>query len=175
MEEIWKDIKGYENLYRVSNFGNVLSLSRKAKNKNGYRNTPEKILKQSLESSGYPSICLSKDGKDKTFKVHQLVATAFLNHKPNGCNMVVNHINFIRTDNRLDNLEIISARENNNKKHLPNQSSKYVGVYWYKAGGTWAAQITINRKNKYLGRYKTELEAHDAYQKELSIINQSRL
>ena len=71
IQEIWKDIPGYEGLYQVSNFGRVKS----------FKNKTEKILKLSICSHGYYVITIRTY---KKIRVHQLVAMAFLNHKPNG-------------------------------------------------------------------------------------------
>jgi hypothetical protein len=91
---------------------------------------------------------------------------SFLGHKPCGYKLVVNHIDFNKLNNNLVNLEIITNRENCNKKHLKS-SSKYVGVAWCKASKKWRAMIDINNKSNYLGLYNTELEASNAYQNKL--------
>ena len=110
---------------------------------------------------------LPKDGKPKTIRAHQLVAVAFLGHKICGYKLVINHINFDGFDNRVENLEIVTQRENTNKKHLKS-SSKYVGVRWAKKDKRWRAEITVNGKKVSAGSHKTELEAHQAYQKILN-------
>tara|TARA_R110002126_G_scaffold79354_1_gene196952 strand:+ start:276 stop:752 length:477 start_codon:yes stop_codon:yes gene_type:complete len=152
MEEIWKTIKGYED-YQVSNLGNVKS----------FKNNKEKVLKKPMDGVGYLNVGLFNNGKRKTFKVHQLVAITFLNHAPNGYKMVVDHINNIRTDNRLENIQVITHRENGSKDRK-NGYSKYTGVTRYIDNKKWIAQIGINGINKYLGIFKTELEASNAYQ-----------
>ena len=159
--EVYRDVKGYEGLYQVSNLGNVKSL-------NYNRGGKERILKPSY-SVGYlkVSLCLNKAVKNR--KIHQLVAEAFLNHKSCGHNLVVNHINFNKTDNRVDNLEIVTARENCNHKHIKS-SSKYTGVTWYKSSKKWMSQITINGKNKHLGYFDSELKASNAYELALNKI-----
>lgn len=102
--ENWMPIEGYEGIYEISDFGRVRSLN--------YNKTGEtRILKQAMNKDGYLIVCLCKDGKQKTVKVHRLVATAFV---PNmfGLNQV-NHINENKTDNRADNLMWCDIRENN--------------------------------------------------------------
>lgn len=109
MNEIWKDVPGYDGLYKASNTGNIKSLNYRMSKK-------EKILNPSVSGNGYKLVTLSKDGKSKAYSVHQVIAMTFLNHIPNGFERVINHINFIKTDNRVENLEIISFMENANKR-----------------------------------------------------------
>ena len=105
MKEIWKDIKGYEGLYQISNLGRVKSLK--------YIHTGrEKILKPSVDKQGYLNICLCKNGVKKWYLVHRLVYEAFVGDIPKG--MQVNHINEIKTDNRLENLNLMTPKENTN-------------------------------------------------------------
>tara|TARA_R110002020_G_scaffold320599_1_gene536527 strand:+ start:2188 stop:2661 length:474 start_codon:yes stop_codon:yes gene_type:complete len=156
MKEQWKYVPGYGTKYQVSNLGQV---------KGGVR---DRILKQSTNASGYKVVGLNK----KTRAVHQLVAEAFLGHKRCGMILVINHTNLIKTDNRVENLEIVTARENSNKKHLKS-SSRYTGVHRNsnKIKKPWTALIYIGREKRFIGKYATELEAHQAYQKELKKIN----
>lgn len=106
--EIWKDIKGYEGLYQVSNMGRIKSLGNDKTRK-------EKILSLKPNNKGYIRVYLCKNGKRKHFSVHRLVAEAFL---PNPDNLpVVNHkIDDFehRSDNRVENLEWCTVEYNNN-------------------------------------------------------------
>ena len=102
-------------------------------------------------------------------KNHVLVAMAFLGHVRNGHVIVVDHINNNISDNRLENLQLITQRQNSSKDKN-GYSSKYVGVYLKKKSGKWIAQIIINKKHNYLGIFNTEIEAHKAYEKALSRI-----
>lgn len=105
IKEIFKDIEGYENLYQVSNLGNVKSLNYKHTGK-------EKILTPDKDRYGYFKVVLHKQGKRKKFFVHRLVAQAFL---PNSQNLEqVNHKNEIKTDNRVQNLEFCTPKYNAN-------------------------------------------------------------
>lgn len=108
MEEIWKDIEGYEGCYQVSNLGRIKSLSRKVKVQNNHtRTTKEKIISPIIQATGYSVICL---GQHNPKLIHRLVAIAFI---PNFDNKrTVNHINGIKTDNRLENLEWATYSEN---------------------------------------------------------------
>lgn len=156
MKELFKDIKGFEELYQVSNLGNVKSL----------KYGKERILKGGVHSCGYLGVCLYKDKKTHVKKVHKLVAIAFLDHQPDGHRLVIDHVNNIKTDNRLENLQIITQRENTSKDQK-NTSSQYTGVCWNKQRNKWESRIRINGKKKYLGLFTNEYEAHLAYQAEL--------
>lgn len=160
--EIFRDIKNYEGLYQVSNLGNVKSLARKGC-------LTEKIMRPAKDNRGYLILSLRNDGKAKSRTIHQLVAEAFLNHVPCGHKLVVNHKNFNRHDNRAENLEVDTQRNNANQKHLKS-SSEYTGVSWAKDAGKWISSIYINGKNKHLGYFYLELEAAYAYQTELKRI-----
>ena len=96
MVEIWKDIKGYEGLYQVSNLGRVKSLSIYRKNSVCEYYSKEKILKPLKDKGGYLNVRLWKNKKGKTIKIHRLVACNFLENIENKRD--VNHINGIKTD-----------------------------------------------------------------------------
>ena len=162
--EIWKDIKGFEGIYQISDLGNVKGLNRIASDG---RRVKGKILKVLFNSStGYYHVALCVNGKPKTRTIHTLVAESFLNHEPCGSELVVNHINFDKSNNNKNNLEIVTTRVNSNRKHLKS-SSEYTGVIWYKPRNKWMASIRISGKIKYLGLFELEIEASNAYQKAL--------
>lgn len=105
--EIWKDIKGYEGLYQVSNMGQVKSLGNGKSNKSKL-----KVMKQQLNHKGYPMINLCKNGVTKGVSVHRLVAINFI---PNPNNLPqVNHIDEIKTNNCVENLEWCTNEYNHN-------------------------------------------------------------
>lgn len=170
MLEIFKDIPSYEGLYQVSNLGNVKSLERCLVRKNNRNQTIKETNMKFVISRNYFRVSLSKNNVSKKFRVHQLVAMAFLNHIPCKMKLVVNHKNLNKLDNRLENLEIISQRKNANKKHIKS-TSKYVGVTFDKRTKKWYSQININNKNRFLGRFENEYDAHLAYQKALKTIH----
>jgi hypothetical protein len=166
MKEIFKDIPSYEGYYQVSNLGRVKSLERVVYKSDGRPYTfKERILKEGIDGREYLKVILSKGGKPKTLRIHQLVAISFLGHKPCGMKKVVNHIDNDKTNNRLDNLEIVTQRENAFTHYIG--TSKYKGVSWCKSRNKWKAQISLNGKVNYLGSFEKEIDAHKAYQKRL--------
>ena len=108
-KEIWKDIKGFEGLYRVSNLGRVKSLERF--DALG-RRVKERILKPLINHRGYYQVVLCKNSIVKAYKVHRLVWSAFNGQIPE--NLQVNHINEVKSDNRLSNLNLMTRKENIN-------------------------------------------------------------
>lgn len=110
MEEVWKDIKGYENLYQVSNFGRVRSLGHYTLMKNGRtRYHKGKIIIPHHYSNGYLFVCLSKNGIHKQILLHRLVLITFVEKKSG---YEVNHIDENKENNRLDNLEWVTHKYN---------------------------------------------------------------
>jgi hypothetical protein len=175
MKEIWKDIPDYEGLYQVSNLGRVKSLPKEWIVGNGtIKRHSGKILKLHANRYGYLNVGLRKNLKSKEFKVHQLVAMAFLNHKPCGHKLVIDHINDNKLDNKVENLQIVTQRYNS-RKTQGKYSSQYKGGYWDKGKKKWIAQIQIGGKRKFLGTFTDEYEAHLAYQNALKQIENERL
>lgn len=164
-KEIFKDVKGYEGSYQISNFGRVKSLERIINRRGHNHRVKERILKKNPCHGGYLLVYLSLHGKVKSKKVHQLVCESFLGHVPDGTQrLTCNHINHIVTDNRLANLEIVTNRENCNQKHIKGFSSKYTGVSWSKQRRKWLSFIYLKDKNYNLGGYDSEIEASNVYQ-----------
>lgn len=113
INEIWKQVVGYEGLYEVSNYGRVKSLAKTIPGLFGSTiYLKEKIRKNQKYPNGYEYVGLSNNGKVKTHLVHRLVALAFI---PNPDNLPeVNHKNEQITDNRVENLEWVTHKENAN-------------------------------------------------------------
>lgn len=107
--EEWKDIPNYEGIYQISNLGRVKSLNRV--NARGYE-LKEKILKLWISNNGYFRVALWKNSKIRNYLVHRLVYEAFNGSIPE--EYEVNHINEIKTDNRLSNLNLMTCKENIN-------------------------------------------------------------
>ena len=114
IDEDWKDIKGYEGLYQVSNLGRVMTVKSK------------RLRKINMTHDGYCKINLSSNGESHWFRVHRLVAQAFIpnpEHKPE-----VNHIDEDKTNNNVDNLEWVTRKENANHGTLYGRLSKINGT-----------------------------------------------
>jgi hypothetical protein len=155
-QEIWKDVLGYEGIYQISSLGRVKSLSRK---RSDGGTSKEIFLKPFTEKKGYFRHTLFKNSKGLKFLAHRLVANAFIENPFN--KISINHIDSIKTNNSIQNLEWVSIMENNCHKSLNiESSSKYVGVSFYKRTNKWQSNICVLGKRTYLGRYETEEEAH---------------
>lgn len=144
-EEIWKPVVGYEERYKVSNMGNVYSIF------------SDKILKPGLKPYGYCRVMLCYKGKYKWKRVHTLVFEAFIGP----VTKTIDHINGIKTDNRLENLRHCTPRENT----CFHYKNKYPGTNYRKTRGQWSATVYANGKQKNLGNFKTQEEAYAAYAK----------
>jgi hypothetical protein len=159
--EIWKDIRGFEGLYQISNYGNVKSCKRYVNSKIGKRVVNEKLLSLCNDKDCYLMAILCKDGNRKTVKIHRLVADAFVD-KPDFKN-IVNHIDSIKSNNVFSNLEWVSSLENNCHSRLQmKSSSKYVGVYFYKRDNLFRVSARINGNKVDLGNFKNEEDAYKA-------------
>ena len=137
-----KPIVGYED-YMIDIDGNVYSM------KFG------KIRKlHPGKAKGYPAVCLLKNGKQKTFLVHRLLYSAFVGDIPD--KMFIDHIDRNKTNNKLDNLRLVTAQQNQFNRDPR-------GYSWDKEMKKWRAYIKLNGKTIHLGLFNTELEAKAAY------------
>lgn len=172
MEEIWKDIEGYEGCYQVSNLGRVKSLG------NGKtHNSSERILKGN-NIKGYLVVKLSKEGKQKQYLIHRLVAQVFI---PNPNNLLqVNHIDEDKTNNTVSNLEWCSAKYNMNYgtrtqrvvEKNTNHQNKSKKVTCIETGKIYVSTMQVERDLGFAhanisyactGRYKTAYGFHWKY------------
>ena len=115
--EVWRDIKGYEGLYQISNWGRVKSLPRK------YAQKTEKILKNCKNGSGYYLVVLNKNGESKNHHIHRLVAEAFI-HNPDNL-PIINHKNGNKLNNSVENLEWCTYSHNTLESYRLNPRETY--------------------------------------------------
>ena len=157
--EIWKELDCFDSLYQVSNFGRIKD--------------EKKIITQYLDRDRYCLINLIFEKKMKLFRVHRLIAKCFIDNEYN--KKQVNHKNSNPSDNRIENLEWVSASENNCHKFIGKKTSSiYRGVTYVIRDKRWLSQIQINHKKIHLGMFKTEEEAYLKrleYEKENNINN----
>jgi len=158
--EEWRDIPGYEGQYKISDLGRVKSI------KNGV----ERILKLNPDSHGYATVAPSINNNQKQILVHQTMAIVFLGHVPCGLKAVVDHIDNNKLNNSLTNIQIISARENVSKDRIGGSSS-FLGVYFNKKNNRFHSAISIDGKQLFIGCYKEEIDASNAYLKALHLLN----
>ena len=152
MIEVFKDVPNYEGIYQVSNLGNVKSL----------KWNKEIIMKQGI-SSRYLAVNLRKENISKIYRVHVLVAMTFLNYKPNGKqDFVIDHKNGVRTDNRLENLQIVTQRENTQNYHKSIKGQ--IGADWHEQTKKWRSRMYINKNIVHLGLIEEEKDALKAYE-----------
>jgi hypothetical protein len=120
--EIWKDVPSFTGILQVSNLGRIKRLAKYRNTKsNGKAYMPDKILKQSISTYGYYKICISIDNNRHDLLAHRLIAEAFI---PNpDVKHQINHINGIKTDNSIDNLEWVSCKENIKHAHITGLSA----------------------------------------------------
>lgn len=175
--EIWKDIPGYEGLYKISSEGRLMSLERKFirnNNKNAIT-LPDKLLKISTDHKGYKKISITDiNRKRKTYRVHQLVAMTFYGHKISGYEMVINHKDSNPSNNNVNNLEVVTVRENivhfyKNIKCI----GKMTGINYNKIEKIYYA--VIGHKGRYynLGQYKNINTASEIYQ--IAVLNLAKI
>ena len=128
--EIWKPVKGFQGLYEVSNLGRVKSCERDVVEQRLGKLTPvhykERIMRPNLKGKGYPMVQFGRCGKFQA--VHHLVLEAFVrNRRGNEC---ANHINGIKTDNRVENLEWTTITENNRHARIKGLNTGNKGRKW---------------------------------------------
>ena len=146
--KIWKDIKGFEGLYAVSNWGRVKSLGNGCSN-----NCKERILSPGKTERGYLKVNLWKEGKIKRYSVHRLVLSTF-SPVENSHELQVNHINELKDDNRLENLEWVTCKDNQNhgtrNKRISEKNTN---------GKCSIPIVQLTLEGKYIRSYKSSHEA----------------
>jgi hypothetical protein len=164
MTEQWKDVPGYKGDYKISNMGRVKSFRQSRKGK---------ILKERYDARGYVQYILCYNTARTSYKGHHLVWDNFGEGERNGRIINVDHIDEVKDNNNINNLQLLTNRENLAKGFLKNKnkSSKYTGVYKPKKSTLFQAYITINKKHIYLGSFDYEYDAYMAYKKEADGLN----
>jgi hypothetical protein len=148
--EIWKDIVGYEGIYQVSNFGVVKRVKH-------FITKKEFILKGINNGNNYLSVNLSKDGKKERIYIHRIVCIAFLENPDKKDE--VNHIDGIRTNNNLTNLEWVTRSENHFHRY---KVLKQKGVNYGKKGIlNWRSKPVnkLDLNNNIIETYPAVMEA----------------
>ena len=176
--EVWKDIKNYEGLYQISNKGNVRSVNRvyfqkSSHNTYMYKKYKGKMLAKTDNGNGYLIVHLLKNGKRKPCYVHRLVAEHFILN-PNNYNEV-NHKDFNKKNNNINNLEWVSRKINVNYsiKNMQTEKTKCKASstgekYITKKNNYW--RLNIQRKELKIDKlYKTYDEALQAKEMMLSV------
>lgn len=178
MEEVekWIPVKGFEGLYECSTFGRVKSLGR-------FMDLPQcggkvwkegRILSQSWGGKKYKYLRVSLTGLDKIpigLKVHVIIFYSFNPEIQKTPLLQIDHIDDDKTNNRPDNLQLLTTRQNSTKRSLnyKNRGSRFVGVS--RKVNKFQSRIGYLGKDVYLGTFLTELEASEAYQQALIHIN----
>lgn len=161
-KEIWKDIPGYEGSYQISTFGRVKSLKRNiTRIRNGKKHiyqVQERILRPCIDKHGYLQFNIKLGGAGKSYKIHTMMAKVFLGRDIDGSyELVVDHIDENKQNNNLNNLQLLSNRDN----VLKSCNNKYPGTA--KAFNKFFARIRYKNKRIHLGMFDTQQEAHEAY------------
>lgn len=191
MREVWKDIKGYEGLYQVSNLGRVKSLDRIVYQKNSFGDIQKNIYKGKIlslfeDKDGYLRVNLKKDKKMKQYGVHVLVANTFLNinkfkymeyedlSKIDINRLQINHKNENKKDNCIDNLEFCTVAYNTNYGSREQKiiqldlSGKIIKVWDSRKKASKELHISRNTINEILRGHRQDINGYtfDMYRKE---------
>lgn len=162
--EQWKDVVDYEGLYKVSDLGRVKSFLR-------CRGSSLRIIKQTLNKSGYCSFSLMKKGIRKNIKTNIVVGKAFMGYVYDKKLSVLDHINTNeKTNNTISNLNIVTARENTAKDKK--SSTGIRGVH--KVKNKFVASLSLNGKTVNLGTFDNSIEASDIHTKAVNLINEGK-
>ena len=171
LKKIWKPVEGFEGFYEVSNYGEIKSLTRTVPytkySPNGTKTIKERIIRPSITEDGYLKVQLFKNCKYKVRAVAHLVWDAFGNKLRDGHKLQVDHKDNNTENNNIDNLQLLTNRENTTKSLSKRNRELPVGVCYDKSRGKFLASIYINGHHKYLGRFDKPELASQAYQNKL--------
>jgi len=143
--ENWINIKGYYGDYKISNFGRVKS----------FKNNNEKLLKFGICNSGYKMVNLSKNNINKNHMIHKLVYENFNNIELKGKLIVIDHIDNDKLNNNLENLQVITQRENSYKDKISKSGNYNV----YLNCGNYLVRMRIDGIKKSFGTFKNIQDA----------------
>lgn len=161
LNEVWKDVKGFEDSYKVSSYGRIKSLTKNWKE--------DKFLSDRKTKKGYLHVYLMKGSIAKNIPIHNLVWDHFGNKKRNGMKLQVDHIDGNKLNNHISNLQLLTNRENTSKYHKRRGVKKYVGVHKVESGN-FIAKIYVDGKYLHLGTFGNQEAARKAYLKKLEEI-----
>lgn len=151
--ETFAPIEGYDDMYGISVYGNIISFKR------------GKLLKLNKNTSGYYQVGLFKDGKRRIFRVHQLVAINFIDKNYLSKGLFVDHIDRNRVNNIVDNLRCVTPRENSS--FIRGKVDK-LGVGYSK--NAFTCHIVVGGVSYNLGRFTNKEDAHKKYLEALSCV-----
>lgn len=152
-ENEYKDIPGFNGTYKIDRSGEVVST------RYGW-----KVMKFSYTGAGYPMVALrAVPNVQKSYYIHRLMYITYIGVIP--VDREIDHINKVKTDNRLENLRLVTKSQNqwNTGKRGKNKSSKFLGVSLESRLNKWVAEIRQNKFHKYLGSFDSEVKAAAAY------------
>lgn len=168
MKEVWKDIVNYVGKYKVSNLGKVNSIAREVYNGHHVRVVPELVLKQSHTNDGYSQVIMSNGWKTKQAYVHRLVAQAFIPNPEN--KPEVHHINHVRDDNSVENLEWVT-REQQRDDHWKKKKGKsiFIDDIEYNSYSDAAKSIGVSQSavGSAIKNNRTTIKGHSIKQKKV--------
>jgi len=151
LEEVWQPVLGYEGIYKVSDLGNICNVG------------TGRILKPN-RNKHYDQVCLYRNGSRTKPTIHRVVMEAFIGKS----NLIIDHINEVKRDNRLCNLEYVTIRENA-RRYRVNRRTLPIGVYERRRVGLYQASIGLQGRSEYLGAYKTPEEAEIVFLRALEL------
>ena len=165
INELWKHVPGYDYKYMVSSLGRVKSC----------QSGIWLMMTPVVSNRCYYQIGLTVSGKRTIHRLHQVVAMAFLNHIPNGKRSIcVDHIDNDPLNNRLDNLQIITHRENTSKDRKHGKDGLTGAARSSNKLNPWRSEIMLDGKSIHLGYHKTKEQAAHAYSNRLREYEQSK-